>query len=153
MSCGVVGDDVVGAADTWPPFFREDGYRGLMQQLQKHGVTYKEVHGIAQASRDAERFKGYLAVPLSDGEALDFHGDISTLWRLCKDTFPGKHPPPHVWMRPLCTAIAAHRMRHAAAARRVLPLTRCVPTWAACIQPVPTMAMPERRPRPAVSAA
>ena len=85
---------VMGAADTWPPFFREDGYRGLMQQLQKHGVTYKEVHGIAQASRDAERFKGYLAVPLSEGEALDFHGDISTLWRLCKDTPPGKHPPP-----------------------------------------------------------
>ena len=89
-----MGDDVMGAADTWPQFFHEDGYRGLMRQLQKHGRTYEKVHHVALGADDAEDFCTYeLAARLPEGEALDFHGDISTLWHRCKETRPGKQAP------------------------------------------------------------
>ena len=148
---------VMGAADTWPPFFREDGYRGLMRQLQERGRTYKKVQSYAHDARDAEHFKRVLAA-VSDVEALDFHGDISTLWHRCKETRPGKQAPhphdvdeaalhgtaahPHAPRcgSPSCGA-AAHTMR--------AHLGWCVPQ----LKPVPTMTMAMPRPRPAVSAA
>ena len=88
--------NVMGAADSadpWPPWFREDGYAGLMRQLQARGFSYADVHRSAGKATDAKDFESFLTYAAGAGRepAQVNHDDIPRLLQLCKDTPAGKH--------------------------------------------------------------
>ena len=88
------GRNVMGAADsadTWPSWFREDGYAGLMRQLQARGISYAYVHQSVCYIRDAKGFESFLTFAAGRERAQVNDDDIPRLFQLCKETPPGKH--------------------------------------------------------------